>query len=168
MFDVSWSHLLAIALVALLVIGPKDLPRVLRTLGRWAGKARAVAREFQSSIDQMIRESELEEVRKEVEQVASTDIGQEIEKSVDPKGELQGSLQVPELTDAGSNPAAPTETATPGTSEPAVTPGTSESGVEQPPASTPEPATRAESAPPVEPAASESAEKQPEKTQTAA
>src|SRR5215470_5945226 len=104
MFDISWSHLLAIAVVALVVIGPKDLPRVLRALGKWAGKARAVAREFQSSIDQMIRESELEEVRKEVEQVASANVGHEIEKSVDPKGELQGSLQVPELTEALNHP----------------------------------------------------------------
>jgi sec-independent protein translocase protein TatB len=159
MFDISWSHILAIAVVALVVIGPKDLPRVLRTLGKWAGKARAVAREFQSSIDQMIRESELEEVRKEVEQVASTNIGHEIEKSVDPKGELQGSLQVPELTDAGSHPtgtiatttdtgeasAQPAETTTPAESASSTEPGA-------PAATTPEPDKKPE----------------PEKTQTAA
>src|SRR5581483_4654412 len=117
MFDFSWSELLVIALVALVVIGPKDLPRVLRTVGRWAGKARAVAREFQSSIDQMIRESELEEVRKEVEKVASTDIGHEIEKSVDPKGELQASLQSPEVMDAAVSHPTGTITETTGTGE---------------------------------------------------
>jgi len=122
MFDISWSHLLAIAVVALVVIGPKDLPRVLRALGRWAGKARAVAREFQSSIDQMIRESELEEVRKEVEQVAATDVGREIEKSVDPKGELQASLQSPELTGTVNDPAGTTATGTTGAGEPVAQP----------------------------------------------
>jgi sec-independent protein translocase protein TatB len=153
MFDISWSHLMAIAVVALLVIGPKDLPRVLRALGRWAGKARAVAREFQSSIDQMIRESELEEVRKEVEQVASTDIGHEIEKSVDPKGELQTSLQSPELTDAVNHPTG-TITTTTGTGEVAEAAGTA--------------APAAESAPSPEPPAAAPAGPQPEKTQTAA
>jgi hypothetical protein len=52
----------------------------------------------------MIRESELEEVRKEVEKVATTDIGHEIEQSVDPKGELQASLQAPDLRDAAADP----------------------------------------------------------------
>lgn len=158
MFDISWSHLLAIAVVALLVIGPKDLPRVLRALGRWAGKARAVAREFQSSIDQMIRESELEEVRKEVEQVAATDVGREIEKSVDPKGELQASLRASESTDAVKHPAGTTETGTVGAAEPVAQP----SGVEK----------QAGAAPPTETAApapgEAQAEAKPEKRQTAA
>ncbi len=153
MFDISWSHILAIAVVALVVIGPKDLPRVLRTLGKWAGKARAVAREFQSSIDQMIRESELEEVRKEVEQVASTDITHEIEKSVDPKGELQGSLQVPELTDTVSHPTG-TITTTTGSGEADTQPA--------------ETAAPAESAPSTDPSAPAPTAPQPEKTQTAA
>lgn len=122
MFDFSWSELLLIALVALVVIGPKDLPKVLRTAGKWAGKARAVANEFRSSIDQMIRESELEEVRKEVEKVAATDIGHEIEQSVDPKGELQASLQPPELTDAVTDPAGASETSGPSVGEAVTTP----------------------------------------------
>ncbi len=154
MFDISWSHILAIAVVALVVIGPKDLPRVLRALGRWAGKARAIAREFQSSIDQMIRESELEEVRKEVEDVASTDIGHEIEKSVDPKGELQASLQDSEFTDAVNNPAGATATATTGAGETIAQPA--------------ETTAPTEGAPSAEPAAPAPAEAQPEKTQTAA
>jgi sec-independent protein translocase protein TatB len=153
MFDFSWSELLVIALVALVVIGPKDLPRVLRAAGKWAGKARAVAREFQSSIDQMIRESELEEVRKEVEKVAATDIGHEIQQSVDPKGELHASLQPPELGDAVSNPAGAFETSGPGGGEAVTTPA------ELPVASAP-------SAPEAEPPAP--AEPKPEKTQTAA
>jgi sec-independent protein translocase protein TatB len=122
MFDFSWSELLVIALVALVVIGPKDLPRVLRAAGKWAAKARAVAREFQGSIDQMIRESELDEVRKEVEKVAATDIGHEIQQSVDPKGELHASLQPPELGDAVINPAGASETSGPSVGEAVTTP----------------------------------------------
>jgi sec-independent protein translocase protein TatB len=137
--------------VALLVIGPKDLPRVLRALGRWAGKARTIAREFQSSIDQMIRESELDEVRKEVEQVASTNVAHEIQKSVDPTGELQTSLQS-DLTDAVNNPAASAATATPGAGE----------AIAQPT----EPAAHAGGAASTE--AEPPAKTQPEKTQTAA
>lgn len=156
MFDFSWSELLLIALVALVVIGPKDLPRVLRAAGKWAAKARAVAREFQSSIDQMIRESELEDVRKEVEKVANTDIGHEIEQSVDPKGELHASLQPTELTDAVKNPA--------GASETSETSGTSAGEAVTTPAEIAAPET-APSEKTVSPAA---AEPRPEKTQTAA
>lgn len=169
MFDFSWSELLVIALVALVVIGPKDLPKVLRAAGKWAAKARAVAREFQSSIDQMIRESELDEVRKEVEKVAATDIGHEIEQSVDPKGELHSSLQPPELGEALADPAGASETSGPSGGEAVTTPE------ELPAASAPSaprttpaelPAACASLAPEAEPPAP--AEGKPEKTQTAA
>ena len=53
-----------VVLVALLVIGPKDLPRVLRVVGKWVGKARGVAAHFRSGFDEMIRQSELEELEK--------------------------------------------------------------------------------------------------------
>jgi sec-independent protein translocase protein TatB len=161
MFDFSGSELLVIAIVALVVIGPKDLPRVLRAVGKWAAKARAVAREFQSSIDQMIRESELEDLKKEVEtakteveKVAASDIGHEIEQSVDPKGELQASLQPPELTDAVNNPAGTTETAAGSAGEAATLPAETAASTES--------ASRAEPAPAAPP------EKKPETTQTAA
>lgn len=64
MFGVDSSELLIVAIVALVVIGPKDLPRVMRTVGQWVGKARGVGRHFRSGIDAMIRESELEEMQK--------------------------------------------------------------------------------------------------------
>ena len=51
MFDIAWSELGVIAVVALVVIGPKDLPRVLRTMGQWTSKARSMAREFQSGLE---------------------------------------------------------------------------------------------------------------------
>ncbi len=64
MFDIAPTELLIVALVALVVIGPKDLPRVMRTVGHWVGKARGMARHFRSGIDTMIRESELEDMEK--------------------------------------------------------------------------------------------------------
>lgn len=98
MFDLAWSHILLIGVVALLVIGPKDLPRALRTLGVWVGRARTIAREFQSSLDQMIREAELEEMRKQVEKVSTLDLDQTIEKAVDPGGELKRSFATSSIT----------------------------------------------------------------------
>lgn len=64
MFDVAPTELLLVAIVALVVIGPKDLPRVLRVLGQWVGKARRVASQFRSGFGAMIRESELAEMEK--------------------------------------------------------------------------------------------------------
>lgn len=64
MFDIAPTELLIVALVALVVIGPKDLPRVMRTVGQWVGKARGMARHFRSGLDTMMREAELEEMEK--------------------------------------------------------------------------------------------------------
>ena len=62
MFGVDSTEFLVVAVVALLVIGPKDLPHVLRKVGNWVGRARGVARHFRTGIDTMIRESELDEM----------------------------------------------------------------------------------------------------------
>lgn len=62
MFGVDSSEFLIIILVAAVVIGPKDLPRVLRTVGQWVGKARGMANQFRSGVDQMVRDSEIAEL----------------------------------------------------------------------------------------------------------
>jgi sec-independent protein translocase protein TatB len=67
MFDLSWSHILLVLIVALVVVGPKDLPRLMRTVGQWTGRARRMADEFRKSFDDMARQSELDELRKEIE-----------------------------------------------------------------------------------------------------
>src|SRR5512144_1795315 len=68
MFDFfSWQHLSIMLIVALVVVGPKDLPRMMNQAGKWAGKARAMASEFRRSFDEMARESELAELRKEID-----------------------------------------------------------------------------------------------------
>ena len=64
MFGVDSGELFIIILVAVVVIGPKDLPRVMRTVGQWVGKARGMANQFRSGVDQMMRESEIAELEK--------------------------------------------------------------------------------------------------------
>ena len=66
MFDLSWAHILILLVVALIVVGPKDLPRLMHIIGRWMGKARAMANEFRKSFDEMARQAELDELRKEI------------------------------------------------------------------------------------------------------
>lgn len=64
MFDIAPSEFMMVALAALVFIGPKDLPKVMRLVGYWVGKARGVARQFRSGFDAMVREAELEEMEK--------------------------------------------------------------------------------------------------------
>ncbi|MCS6878747.1 MAG: Sec-independent protein translocase protein TatB [Geminicoccaceae bacterium] len=88
MFDLGWSEMLVILVVALIVIGPKDLPKVARQIGRWTAKARAMAREFQRSFDEMAREAELEELKSSLQKVNPHHLSQTIRETIDPKGEL--------------------------------------------------------------------------------
>ena len=68
MFDIfAWQHILILLVVALVVVGPKDLPRLMHKAGKWAGKARNMANEFRRSFDEMARQTELDELRKEIE-----------------------------------------------------------------------------------------------------
>ncbi len=94
MFDLGWSEMAVIMLVALIVIGPKDLPKVARTIGRWTGRARALARDFQRSIDDMAREAELDEIKKSIDRTGKMDLRKTISDAVDPKGELEGAFDV--------------------------------------------------------------------------
>ena len=126
MLDVSWQEVLVIAAVAVVVIGPKDLPAAIRTVAGWVKKAREMAGEFQRGVDEMVREAELSDVRKQVEQAASgvvDDVNKmaesavdDVKKSVDPTGELERSIQSPASFDEPPSlepqgPPSPVETA---------------------------------------------------------
>ena len=116
MFDFSWSEILLIGVVALVVIGPKDLPRALRTVGHWVGRARTVAREFQFQIDQMVRESELDEVRKTMAAAASGNPNKILKDVVDPTGEIERAVTPDILSEAPSSvPEVPSSPLAPGT-----------------------------------------------------
>src|SRR5262245_46802901 len=71
MFDIGWGELLLIGIVALIAIGPKELPGALRTLGQWMAKVRRMAAEFQNQFHDAIREAELADLKKEVDEMAS-------------------------------------------------------------------------------------------------
>ena len=109
LFDLGWSELMLIGVVALVFIGPKDLPKALRVAGYWVRKARTLSREFQSSIDQMIREAELDEIRQDLKKASELDIEHEFRQTIDPTGSLHESLQPPELPSFAEpgEPAAP-------------------------------------------------------------
>jgi sec-independent protein translocase protein TatB len=97
MFDIGWSEMAIVLLVALIVIGPKDLPRLARNMGQWAAKGRAMAREFQRALEDMAREAELDKVKSEIEKAGRTDLGKTIEKTIDPSGELSRAFDPPVL-----------------------------------------------------------------------
>jgi sec-independent protein translocase protein TatB len=96
MLDLSWGEIVVIGTVAVVFIGPKELPGALRALGHWVGKARTLAREFQNNVDDMIREADLDEVKKQVQSaqgLASGGISTAIQNTIDPKGELKSQVE---------------------------------------------------------------------------
>jgi len=94
MFDLGWAEMAVIMLVALIVIGPKDLPKVARTIGQWTGKARALARDFQRSLDDMAREAELDEIKKSIGKAGRFDMKKAVKDMVDPEDEFDRAFEV--------------------------------------------------------------------------
>ncbi|MGH6866142.1 MAG: Sec-independent protein translocase protein TatB [Methyloceanibacter sp.] len=72
MLEIGWSELLVIAVVAIVVVGPKELPRLMRTFGHYAGKLRRAAADFQRQFEEAMREEEAEEVRKNIESIRAS------------------------------------------------------------------------------------------------
>lgn len=95
MFDFAWSEIAVLGVIALVVIGPKDLPRALKTAGFWVRRARGMAREFQNSVDDMIRESELQEIREQAAKAAGVDLNKTLHDVVDPGGEIRAAMAEP-------------------------------------------------------------------------
>jgi len=75
MFDIGWSELVVIAIVALIAIGPKELPGVLRMVGQWMGKARKMAAEFQGQFQEAMREAEMADLKKSFDEVKEAATG---------------------------------------------------------------------------------------------
>lgn len=71
MLDIGWSELLVIGVVALIVVGPKDLPKLFRALGQWVGRARGMARDFQRAMNEAADESGVSDIKKSFDQAAS-------------------------------------------------------------------------------------------------
>ncbi|RXT45996.1 Sec-independent protein translocase protein TatB [Bradyrhizobium betae] len=120
MFDIGWSELVLIGVVALIAIGPKELPGVLRMVGQWMGKARKMAAEFQGQFQEAMREAEMADLKKsfdEVKEAASGFAGNNLMTSL--QKDVSDALRV----DALDKPA---ETATTTVAEPPATPTTPE------------------------------------------
>ena len=105
MFDIGRGELILIGIVALVAIGPKELPGALRTLGQWVAKVRRMANDFQNQFHEAMREAELAELKKEVDEMASKaqsyahfdpieDVRKEIESAASPPSALEAPLSV--------------------------------------------------------------------------
>jgi sec-independent protein translocase protein TatB len=104
MFDFAWSELALIAVVALIAIGPKDMPAAIRAVTGWVKKARRMAAEFQTHVDEMVREADLSEIRSSINEIRNFDIRGEIERTVDADGSIRATFT--------SNPLEPAASAT--------------------------------------------------------
>jgi len=93
MFDIGWSEMAVVALLALIVIGPKDLPRVMRTASHWVRKARSLGREFQSGIDEMIREADLDDAKNVIESTRNLDVNKVVQDTLDPTGSVEEEVE---------------------------------------------------------------------------
>jgi sec-independent protein translocase protein TatB len=116
MFDIGWTEMALIAVVAVIVIGPKDLPKDMRELGTWVARARGMSRMFMDQLEEMSRQSGLDEVRKEAEALRHLNPSQQLEKAIDPDGSLKS--QVSEIGKIG----APLEPSLPPPALPTPTP----------------------------------------------
>jgi sec-independent protein translocase protein TatB len=124
MFDISWTEFLLIGVVALIVIGPKELPTVMRSLGQWTRKVRGMAADFQNQFHEAMREAEMTDLKKQVDDMASDiknydplkdvrenvtsigTLGKDFEKSLDSTGE-QKPVELKPETSAAATPALP-------------------------------------------------------------
>jgi sec-independent protein translocase protein TatB len=93
MFDFAWSEIVLIGVVALIAIGPKDLPIAMKAVSGVIKKARRMAGEFQTHVDEMVREADLDEVRKQFNEIRSFDIKGTIERAVDADGAIRQTFE---------------------------------------------------------------------------
>ena len=115
MLDLGWTEILLIAVVTLIVVGPKELPNVLRTVSYWIRRARGRARDFQKGVDDIVREAELDDIKKELKNVSSGDMSKRIEDAVDPTGEIKDAFKLdkPDTSEAAKPATRKADTAKP-------------------------------------------------------
>ena len=94
MFDLGWSEMVVIGLLALLVIGPKDLPKVMKQVARWVNQIRGMAREFQSSLDDMVKDTEFKDAKDAFDSVRSFRPDSQMKSLIDPDDDLERDLDL--------------------------------------------------------------------------
>jgi|UniRef100_A0A8J4H6Y3 sec-independent protein translocase protein TatB len=92
MFDFAWSEIALIGVVALIAIGPKDMPAAMRAVANMVKKARRMAAEFQGHVDEMMRDADLGELREQINEIRNFDVRGAFTGAVDPDGSLQKTL----------------------------------------------------------------------------
>jgi len=97
MLDIGWSELFLIGVVALIVIGPKDLPIAMRTVARFVRKMRGLGQEFNSAMSEVMREAELDDLKRKMQAATHTDFGEKVREAVDPTGGLVGDFDPDEF-----------------------------------------------------------------------
>jgi sec-independent protein translocase protein TatB len=141
MFGIDSPELLVIAIVALVVIGPKELPGLLRTWGKWMAQMRGMAAEFRGHVDEMVRQSELDEVKKQLEGPSGLDLQaldptKEIKQAIS-EGISEGEKAFNEAKSTFDNPLAEPESAPQIAAEPAAETAPSEASAAAPVSETP-------------------------------
>jgi sec-independent protein translocase protein TatB len=111
MFDFAWTELAVIGVVALLIIGPKDLPGAIKGVGDFVRRARRMASEFQTHVDDMVKDANLSEVRNQINEIRNFDIKGALEKEIDRDGTIRSAFDDPFSNKP--EPLAPAEPATP-------------------------------------------------------
>lgn len=99
MFDLAWGEIAVIGLVAVLVLGPKELPQAMRTMAKMLRKMRSLTSELQGHMNEIVREAELDEVRQSIQKLSSANIKAEISKVVDPGGDMAAVLNSPMIAE---------------------------------------------------------------------
>src|SRR5215475_4262087 len=120
MFDFAWSEIALIAVVALIAIGPKDMPVAIRAVTSWIKKARRMAAEFQTHVDEMVREADLHEVKASLNEIRNFDIKGELERTIDADGSLRSTFASNPLEPAMASTTTVTSVEEIAVSEPAV------------------------------------------------
>src|SRR6266403_5741623 len=131
MFEIGWGELLLIGVVALIVIGPKELPGTLRTLGQWMGKLRRMASEFQGQFQEAMREAELADLKKQVDDMTSqaqsyanfdpvSDVRRELEST---QQQIESAMVEKPAAETASPPVVAQSNAAPAGGESGVAPG---------------------------------------------
>ena len=94
MFDIGWQELFVLAVLFIIVIGPKDMPGAVRVISKWIRKARSMARDLQDGLDEVVREADLEDLKNEIGGAGGLDLAKKIGDAVDPTGEIAADMDL--------------------------------------------------------------------------
>src|SRR5215510_8861011 len=117
MFDIGWTEMLVIAIVMIVVVGPKDLPRMLRTFGKTTTKLRSMAGDFQRQFNEALKEAELDDVKQSVDSLRNLNPVNEIKKQINPFEKAAADVRAGLQTALGPKPSTSSEPADPVTHE---------------------------------------------------